>query len=153
MRTQRILALLLVLMMAAAACSDDGDSDSSTEAVDLPDAAAVAVDDYYEAVAVEHDGQAMLEFVTDDFQSVSVDGVLSADEWADDVDALFDDFAVERLGDPAVLGGGSEYLVSQPEHITGTGVDDFVFSVMTVVDEDGTWLVGSHEYTSIAAAD
>ena len=151
MHRQRLAMAVLALALTAGACSDDGDSDGSSESVDLPDGAAAVVDDYYETVAVQHDGDAMLALVTEDFEFVSDDGTLSRESWAAQVNRFFEDFTVERLDDPVVVGGGTEYLVSQAEHVTGTGIDDSAFSVFRVVEVDGVWLIDSQQYTDTAA--
>jgi len=150
MRGSGIVAVVMALVLVVGACSDDDDSDEA-ESVELPDGAAAVIDDYYEAVAVQHDSDAMLGLVTEDFQFIAVEGALDSEGWADQIDLLFENFGVERLGDPAVVGGGSEYVVSQAERTTGSGVDDVAFSVMRVVEVDGTWLIGTHSYTETAA--
>ena len=150
MRRAGIVAAVVALVLLVGACSDDDDAEDA-ESVELPDGAAAVIDEYYEAVAVQHDGEAMLGVVSEDFQFIADDGAFDRDGWANQVDLFFENFEVERLGDPAVVGGGSEYVVSQAERTTGTGVDDVAFSVMRVVEVDGTWLVAIHSYTDTAA--
>lgn len=143
MTMRQVGVVVLALALAVGACSDD---DDSSESVDLPDGAAAVVEDYYQTVAVEHDGDAMLALVTDGFEFVAADGVLGREAWAANVNRLFENFAVERLGEPTVVGGGDEYLVSQAEHVTGTGMDSAAFSVLRVVEVDGNWLIDSQQF-------
>lgn len=143
MDIRRLSAVVLVFALIVVGCSDD---DDETEAVDLPDGAAAVVEDYYETVAQDHDGDGMLGLVTDDFEFVSHDGALDRETWAAQVDLFFDDFSVERFGERVVVGEGTAYIVSQPEHTSGTGIDDQALSVMRVVEVDGTWLLANHYY-------
>ena len=148
MTVQRIAAVALAFVLLVGACSDD-DADDASESVDLPDGAAAVVDDYRQAVAVDHDGDAMLAVVTEDFEFVDADGENDAGAWATSVDLLFDDFAVEQLSEATVVGEGDEYLLSQAERVTGSGVDMTGFTVMRVVDVDGTWLIDHHEFIAV----
>ena len=148
MTGRKVGVVALAFVLAVGACSDD-DSDDASESVDLPDGAVAVVDDYRQAVAVDHDGDAMLAVVTEDFEFVDADGENDAGAWATSVDLLFDDFAVEQLSEATVVGEGDEYLLSQAERVTGSGVDMTGFTVMRVVDVDGTWLIDHHEFIAV----
>ena len=148
MTGRKVGVVALAFVLAVGACSDD-DSDDASESVDLPDGAVAVVDDYRQAVAVDHDGDAMLAVVTEDFEFVDADGENDAGAWATSVDRLFDDFAVEQLSEATVVGEGDEYLFSQAERVTGSGVDMTGFTVMRVVDVDGTWLIDHHEFIAV----
>ena len=140
MRHFALVGIAAILMTTA--CSDDDSSGS----VELPDAAAEAVEDYYQTVAVEHDGEGMLTLVTDDFEFISETESIDKETWASQINLFYDNFTVERLEDATVVGGDGEYLVSQPEHVTASGMDDDAFSVLRVVEVDGTWLIDMHQY-------
>ena len=145
MRLQRTAVAALMVIVVAGACSDDSDSSGTVE---LPDEAAELVEDYYQTVAVEHDGDAMMELVTDSFEFVSGTDSIDKEAWAGEVNRLYENFTVDRLDDAVVVGGDGEYLVSQPEHVAGTGMDEDAFSVLRVVEDDDGWRIDMHVYIS-----
>lgn len=143
MRMRQFALVACVAILMATACSDD---DNASGTVELPDGAAQVVEDYYQTVAVEHDGDGMMALVTDDFEFVSGTESIDSETWAGQINRFYDSFTVDRLEDATVVGGESEYLVSQPEHVTASGMDDDAFSVLRVIEVDGTWLIDMHQY-------
>jgi hypothetical protein len=139
----------VALMLVLAGCGDDDDSsEGSSESVELPAEAADVLAAYTEATAVDHDGDAMLAVVTEDFTFLSVsDTVLDRDAYAAEVDSYTSDFTVETLGDDVVVGGGDTYIVSEPNTAGGGGFTSTGFSVIRIVDSDGEWLVDAHRFT------
>ena len=148
MKTFALAGVASMLMLAG--CGDDDDSsEGSSESVELPAEAADVLAAYSEATAVDHDGDAMLAVVTEDFTFLSVgDTVLDRDAYAAEVDGYAEDFAVESFGDEVVVGGGDTYIVSKPNTAGGAGgFTSTGFSVFRIVDSDGEWLVDAHRFT------
>jgi hypothetical protein len=147
----------VALMLVLAGCGDDDDaseessepsSEESSESVELPAEAADVLAAYNEATAVDHDGDAMLAVVTEDFTFLSVgDTVLDRDAYAAEVDSYLEGFTVETLGDEVVVGGGNTYIVSEPNTASAGGLDTTGFSVFRIVESDGEWLVDAHRFT------
>lgn len=118
---------------------------SSSPWVELPAEAAAALANYSEAVLAA-DGEAMLNYVTDDFAFISYGEPQQRDFRADYVTRYYKDFKVTVLGDPMVLGGGETYIVAEPERATTPALADG-FSVFRLVRVDGAWLVDAHRFT------
>lgn len=113
--------------------------------VDLPAGAAEALDNYTEAVLAA-DGDAMLDYVTDDFTFLSYGTDVQEREFrADYVTAYYGNFQVETIGDQTVVGSGDTYIVSVPERATTPAVAEG-FSTIRLVEYDGTWLVDVHRF-------
>ena len=145
----RILGFVVTMTFLAAGCS--GDTASSVETATsaptaLPAAAAGALDNYGAAVAAA-DGEAMLNYVTDDFAFLSYGtDVLEREFWAAYVTKNYGSFSVENIGEPMVLGGGDTYIVSEPERATKPALVEG-FSTYRLVNRDGEWLVDVHRFT------
>ena len=149
-RVMKTFALAgVALMLVLAGCGDDDDSsEGSSESVELPAEAADVLAAYTEATAVDHDGDAMLAVVTEDFTFLSVgDTVLDRDAYAAEVNRYGSNFTVENLGDDVVVGDADTYIVSTPQSAGGAGFGSTGFSVIRVVESDGEWLVDAHRFT------
>jgi hypothetical protein len=113
---------------------------------ELPDEA-VAVMDGYSAALLDADGQAMLDYVTDDFTFLSYGTDVQEREFrADYVTRYYGGFNVESIGEWMVLGGGDTFIVAIPERATTPAVAEG-FSTMRLVRVDGDWLVDAHRFT------
>lgn len=151
-RWTALLALALTLVLGSAilvGCGDDdGDESTSSDAlVELPAEAQQIIDDYTAAL-IAGDGEAMLEFVTDDFTFLSYgNDVQERDFRADYVSRYYSslDFSVEVIGDPIVVGGGDEFIIAVPERATTPAIADGI-SVMKMVRANGGWLLQSHRF-------
>ncbi len=118
---------------------------SSSTWVELPAEAAAALANYSEAVLAA-DGEAMLNYVTDDFAFISYGEPQQRDFRADYVTKYYENFKVTMLGDPMVLGGGDTYIVAEPERATTPALAEG-FSVYRLVRVNGAWLVDAHRFT------
>ena len=138
----------VVLMLVLAGCGDDDDSsEGSSESVELPAEAADALASYGEATAVDHDGDAMLDLVTEDFTFLSYgDTVLDRDGYAAEVNSYVAEFAVEDPGDDVVVRGVDTYIVSRPNTLSVGGFGATGVSVFRIVESDGEWLVDAHRF-------
>jgi len=112
---------------------------------ELPAEAAAALENYGKAVTGA-DGQAMLNYVTDDFTFLSYGNALSRDSYASTITAFYKDFQVEYLGEHLVLGGGDTYIVAEPVRATSPAWVSG-FSVLRLKQVDGVWLVDVHRFT------
>lgn len=145
-RAALILAGVLVAGGGIVACGGD-DSDESTPdaSVELPAEVVEAYDNYGEAL-LAGDGEAMLEFVTDDFTWLSYGtNLMDAEYRADYVTRYYGNFEVEAIGEPTVVGGGDEYIFSTPERATTPAVADGI-SLVKMEKVDDTWLVSAHRF-------
>lgn len=145
-RTALILAGVLVAGGGVVACGgDDSDDSTSDVSVELPAEVVEAYDNYSEAVLAA-DGDAMLEFVTDDFTWLSYGtNLMDADYRADYVTRYYGDFEVEAIGETTVVGGDDEYIFSTPERATTPAVADGI-SLVKMEKVDDTWLVSAHRF-------
>jgi len=149
-RVMKTFALAgVALMLVLAGCGDDDDSsEGSSESVELPAEAADVLATYNQATAVDHDGDAMLAVVTEDYTFLSVgDTVLDRDAYAAEVNGYTTNFTVENLGDDVVVGDADTYIVSTPQSAGGAALGSHGFSVIRVVESDGEWLVDAHRFT------
>ena len=145
-RAALIVAGVLVAGGGIVACGGD-DSDGSTPdaSVELPAEVVEAYDNYIEALLAA-DGEAMLEFVTDDFTWLSYGtNLMDAEYRADYVTRYYGNFDVEEIGEPTVVGGGDEYIFSVPERATTPAIADGI-SLVKMVKVDDTWLVSAHRF-------
>lgn len=145
-RAALILAGVLVAGGGVVACGgDDSDDSTSDVSVELPAEVVEAYDNYSEAVLAA-DGDAMLEFVTDDFTWLSYGtNLMDADYRADYVTRYYGDFEVEAIGETTVVGGDDEYIFSTPERATTPAVADGI-SLVKMEKVDDTWLVSAHRF-------
>lgn len=145
-RTALVLAGVLVAGGGVVACGgDDSDDSTSDVSVELPAEVVEAYDNYSEAVLAA-DGDAMLEFVTDDFTWLSYGtNLMDADYRADYVTRYYGDFEVEAIGETTVVGGDDEYIFSTPERATTPAVADGI-SLVKMEKVDDTWLVSAHRF-------
>ena len=110
-------------------------------------AEAVDVIDAYVATLVAADGEAMLDYVTDDFTFLSYGtDVQERDFRASYVTANYSDFGVETMGETMVLGDGETIIVAVAERAT-TPMAAEGFSTMRLVKVDGSWLIDTHRFT------
>ncbi len=111
----------------------------------LPERAAEALANYTDAVLAA-DGDAMLDYVTDDFAFLSYGTDVQEREFrAGYVTRNYGTFELEVIGDQTVVGGGDTYIVSTPERATTPAVAEGI-SVVRLVESDGTWLVDVHRF-------
>lgn len=106
-----------------------------------------AYDNYTEAL-LAGDGEAMLEFVTDDFTWLSYGtNLMDAEYRADYVTTYYSqlNFDVEEIGEPTVVGGGAEYIFSVPERAVTPAIADGI-SLVKMVEVDDRWLVSAHRF-------
>jgi hypothetical protein len=144
-RAAFILAGVLVAGGGIVACGDDSDESTPDASVELPAEAVEAYDNYTEAL-LAGDGEAMLEFVTDDFTWLSYGtNLMDAEYRADYVTRYYGNFEVEAIGEPTVVGGGDEYIFSTPERATTPAVADGI-SLVKMEKVDDTWLVSAHRF-------
>ncbi|MEN8235920.1 MAG: hypothetical protein ABFR89_13470 [Actinomycetota bacterium] len=134
----------VALSLVAAGCSSS-DSAASAETVELPEGAAEALANYTDAVLAA-DGDAMLDYVTDDFAFLSYGTDVQEGEFrADYVTRYYGNFEVEVIGDQTVVGGGDTYIVSVPERATTPALAEGI-SVIRLVESNGAWLVDVHRF-------
>lgn len=139
-----VVALATVLSFAAG-CGDDAEQETSEATVELPDAALDAYENYTQTL-LDADGEAMLDYVTDDFTWLSYGtNLMDAEFRADYVTENYGFFEVEEVGERTVVGGGDEYVLSVPERATTPAVADGI-SVVKMVEVDGEWLVQAHRF-------
>jgi ketosteroid isomerase-like protein len=149
MRALRILVAVSLLALFVGACSDDddsGDGSSDEVTVELP----AEVDELlanYEAAAEAADGEAMLDYVSEDFTFVSYAEPADRETYAAYVTENYAAFEVEAIGERTVLGGGDEYIVATPERTTAPQPVEGVSVIRVVQSEDGTWLIDVHRFT------
>jgi len=145
-RSASIMAGVLVVGGGIVACGGDDSDESTPDAlVELPAEVVEAYDNYGEAVLAA-DGEAMLEFVTDDFTWLSYGTKLMDAEYrADYITRYYGNFEVEAIGEPTVVGGGDEYIFSTPERATTPEVADGI-SLVKMEKVDDTWLVSAHRF-------
>ena len=111
----------------------------------LPDEALEVYQDYTAALLAA-DGEAMLDFVTDDFTWLSYGtNLMSAEERAPYVSRYYGSFDVAEIGDRTVVGGGDEYIFSIPERATTPMVADGI-SLVKLVKVDDVWLIAAHRF-------
>ena len=137
---------LLVASSALVACGG-GDSDGSTAEtlVEMP-AEVEEVYDSYTSALLAADGDAMLDFVTDDFTWLSYGtDLMDAEYRADYVTKYYGGFEVEAVGEPTVVGGDDEYVFSTPERATTPVVADGI-SLVKMVRVGDNWLVSAHRF-------
>ncbi len=146
LKSLALMGIALVLLLAGCG-DDDASSEGSSDSVTLPAEAADALAAYSVATAVDHDGDAMLAFVTDDFTFLSFGAVLDRDSYAAEVNTYALDFTVEVLGDDVVVGGGDTYIVARPNAVSTGTLETSGVSVFRVVESDGEWLVDAHRFT------
>ena len=144
-RTIGTAAMVVVLL---AGCGDDASDDASSDpapAVELPSEAREAYEAYGQTL-LDADGDAMLEYVTDDFTWLSYGtNLMEADFRADYVTENYGGFGVEETGETTVVGGGDEYIFATPERATTPGIVDGI-SLVKMVNVDGEWLVEAHRW-------
>lgn len=122
-----------------------GDDDSAEAAVELPAEAAQVYERYTEALLAA-DGEAMLEYVTDDFTWLSYGtNLMDAEYRANYVTQYYGGFEVTEIDERTVVGGGDEYIFSVPERATTPVVADGI-SLVKMVRVDGDWLVAAHRF-------
>ena len=147
-RSAVIAAGILIAGGGVVACGgDDSDETTPDASVELPTEVAEAYDNYTEAL-LAGDGDAMLEFVTDDFTWLSYGtNLMDAEYRAEYVTTYYSqlNFDVEEIGEPTVVGGGSEYIFSVPERATTPAIADGI-SLVKMVKVDDTWLVSAHRF-------
>jgi hypothetical protein len=145
-RAAFILAGVLVAGGGIVACGgDDSDESTSDASVELPAEVVEAYDNYTGAL-LAGDGEAMLEFVTDDFTWLSYGtNLMDAEYRADYVTRYYGNFEVDAIGEPTVVGGGDEYIFSTPERATTPAVADGI-SLVKMEKVDDTWLVSAHRF-------
>lgn len=149
---QRITALLgaaaLVATSAlfAVGCGSDEADDTTTDGtVELPAEVVEAFDNYSEAMRAA-DGEAMLEYVTDDFTWLSYGtNLMDAEYRANYVTAFYKSFEVTTIGERTVVGGDDEYIFATPERATTPALVDGI-SLVKMVKVDGVWLVAAHRF-------
>lgn len=135
-------ALLATAAFSMGACGDD-DTDDGT--VELP-ADALEVYHDYTAALVAGDGEAMLDYVTDDFTWLSYGtNLMEADDRAEYVTNYYGGFSVEEIGDYTVVGEGDEFIFSVPEQATTPVFADGI-SLVKMVNVDGGWLLAAHRF-------
>jgi hypothetical protein len=107
--------------------------------------------DDYSAAWNDYDGDAFSALVTENYRFVYGSSSNNATEQAALISgAVFEstNWNVTQIGDPIMVGDGP-WLVAVPNNLTGDeyGADgQDGFSMMTVVDSDGTLLIARHEY-------
>jgi hypothetical protein len=106
--------------------------------------------DDYSAAWNDSDGDAFSALVTENFHFVMGPDSSTAAEQAALISNSpeLSDWHVTQTGDPIMVGDGP-WLVAVPNNLTGAGygVDgQDGFSLMTIVDTDGTLLIARHEY-------
>ena len=107
-----MLVAALVAALLIAACSDDDESGDGTT-VELPAAAAETIDNYT-ATLIAADGDAMLDYVTDDFAFLSYgNDPQERDFRAEYVTENYGSFNVETIGDWMVLGGAGSLALAR----------------------------------------
>ena len=98
-------------------CCNDDDDDAAT--VELPTEGLEVYENYTEAL-LSADGEAMLEYVTDDFTWLSYGtNLMDAEYRADDVTENYGSFEVEESDERTVVGGGgstSSRSKDEPPH-------------------------------------
>ena len=148
MRKRIVPFTLALLLLVTAGCSSSDPSATETTsvgAVELPAAAAEALANYTDAVLAA-DGDAMLDYVTDDFAFLSYGTDVQEREFrADYVTKYYGNMEVEIIGDQTVVGGGDTYIVSVPERATTPALAEGI-SVVRLVESDGVWLVDVHRF-------
>ena len=147
-RAALIAVGLLVAGGGIVSCGGD-DSDGSTPdaSVELPAEVLEAYDNYTETL-LAGDGEAMLEFVTDDFTWLSYGtNLMDAEYRADYVTTYYSqlNFDVEEIGEPTVVGDGAEYIFSVPERAVTPAIADGI-SLVKMVEVDDRWLVSAHRF-------
>ena len=147
-RAALMVAGVLVAGGGIVACDGDGSDGSTPDAsVELPAEVVEAYDNYTEAL-LAGDGEAMLEFVTDDFTWLSYGtNLMDAEFRADYVTTYYSqlNFDVEEIGEPTVVGGGAEYIFSVPERAVTPAIADGI-SLVKMVEVDDRWLVSAHRF-------
>lgn len=142
MMMRALLAAFLLPAVMAAGCGDD-DGDAAT--VELPAEALEVYEEYTEALR-SADGEAMLEFVTDDFTWLSYGtNLMEAEDRADYVTANYGDFEVEEIDERTVVGSDDEYIFSVAERATTPFVADGI-SLVQMEKIDGTWFLSAHRF-------
>lgn len=138
------------LMVAGAAMvggcgGDDSDDATSSVTVELPAEVIEAFDAYADAMLAA-DGEAMLDFVTDDFTWLSYGtNLMDAEYRAGYVTQYYKGFEVTEIGERTVVGGGDEYIFSVAEQATTPAVANGI-SLVKMVKIDDTWLVSAHRF-------
>lgn len=145
-RAALILVGVLVAGGALVACRGDDSGQASDDAsVALPTEVVEVYEQYTQAV-LDADGDAMLEFVTDDFTWLSYGtDLMDAGYCADYVTRYYSDLEVEAIGERNVVGGGDEYIFSTPERATTPVIADGI-SVVKIVRIDDNGLVAAHRF-------
>jgi hypothetical protein len=91
-----------------------------------------------------YDTEAMLDYVTEDFTFQSYGEVNSLAQYQAYINQYYENlnFNIEPTGDRVAVGEGDTYIVSEPGFVTWNGnIGVRGFSVVTLVESDGTWLV------------
>ncbi len=148
MRKRIVPFAMALLLLGVTGCSSSDSSATETTSVgvvELPAGAAEALANYTDAVLAA-DGDAMLDYVTDNFTFLSYGTDVQEREFrADYVTKNYGNFEVEVIGDQTVVGGDETYIVSIPERATTPVVAEGI-SVVRLVESDGTWLVDVHRF-------
>jgi len=124
--------------------------DQTSEPATAPtDEVTQLIDDYH-AAWNDHDGDAFLALVTDDFVfsmgNTTSDATSQANIISTTLSAM--NWHVAQLGEPLMVGDGPWY-VSVANEITSTGnqaLPDHGISVVKIVDDGGTLQIASHTY-------
>lgn len=139
-----VVALAAVLSVAAG-CGDDAEQEASDTTVALPDAALEAYEDYAQTLR-DADGDAMLDYVTDDFTFLSYGTEVQEAEFrADYVTENYTDFEIEEIGDPIVVDGGDEVIFAVREQATTPAPAEGI-SLVKMVQVGDEWLTEAHRF-------
>lgn len=106
--------------------------------------------DDYSAAWNDYDGDAFSALVTENYHFVMGSDSSSAVVQAGYISNALEpgNWHVEQTGDAMMVGDGP-WLVAAPNTVTGDGYDvdgQVGFSLMTIMDVDGTLLIARHEY-------
>jgi hypothetical protein len=119
-------------------------SSNDTAVTDLPQGALETLNAVRSMTNAPYDTEAMLDYVTEDFTFQSYGEVNSLAQYRAYINQYYENvnFNIESTGDRVAVGGGDTYIVSEPGLVTWNGNPGVRgFSVVTLVESDGTWLV------------
>ncbi len=117
---------------------------NDTEATDLPRGALETLSATRYLTNAPYDTEAMRDYVTEDFTFQSYGEVASLAQYQAYINQYYENlnFNIESTGDPVAVGEGDTYIVAEPGLVTWNGNPGVRgFSVVTLVESDGTWLV------------
>ena len=154
MKMRKMLGTLLAASVVVASCGSDDESSGGADAaeagaaiedVELPAEAREAYDNYVETLLAA-DGDAMLDYVTDDFTWLSYGtNLMDAEDRADWVTKYYEGFAIAATGEEIVVGGDDEYIFASAENVTTPMFADGI-SLVKIVLVDDEWLVDAHRF-------